>query len=515
MVNLYSKLLFQRGAELFENLSWGQLLIGSAAAVITTSVWAMHINLSYARKNEAPILWSWIPLMGSAFEFGKRPIEFMIEQSKRTKDIAGILVAGQRMFLIHDVRSYQAIFKADRNKLSFDEFTVQIKEATFGQSKAEAADHSRDNVARQQYHKFLLHDEEGNNLTTAMVLKLDKVFSALPKEESIVNFYDFMSRFAFKGSVAALFNEEMADVEGLYESFMDFDSKFGLSVAGIPLSLFPAALRGREACVDACAKAMPAAKGLIEARLKLYGTATESGIPASTMDDILRYQVAMMWASVANTMPGAYWTTYFILLDPVVKNAVQEELSQVFGPLSSTASRIPTVEQLQALKILDSCISEALRLMSGSLMMRQVMVDNFELTLSSGQSYKFRKGDKVGIFPTIAHYDNRLFENAEDFVYDRFVERSSAADGTNSVLSAKANSCFIPFGAGVTYCPGRKFARNEIKTVVYYLLRYFDTSFVDIQAARKKSRSYEPSRAGLGIFPPLDSGIEVTLKPMF
>lgn len=513
MTNLISKLASHIQADVISNMSWVQLLVGSSLALVATGIWAVHVNLSFARAGEAPVLWSWIPFMGSAFEFGNRPIEFMIEQSKKTKEIAGIVVAGQRMFMIHDINSYSALYKADRSKLSFDEFTVQIKENSFGQSKAEAADHTRDAAARAIYHKFLLQDEEGNKLTVAMVNKLDKIFAALPKEESVVNFHDFLCRFAFKGSVAALFTESMADIDGLYESFTDFDSKFGMSVAGIPLNLFSAALKGREVCVRACGDAMHEASGLIAERVKLYSASTESGVPPSSMDDIVRYQVAMLWASVANTMPGAYWTAYYILLDPVARNAVQEELTAVFGPVHETASRVPSVSQLQALKVLDSCISESLRLMSGSLMMRQVMVDGFELVLASGSTYRFRKGDKVGIFPTIAHYDERLFPDANRFQYDRFIERPVGADSTSG-LSAKASACFIPFGAGVTYCPGRKFARNEIKTLVCYLLRYFDTNFVDIQKARSSGRAYDGSRAGLGIFPPMNTGIDVTMKPV-
>ncbi|CAM9669544.1 unnamed protein product, partial [Ectocarpus fasciculatus] len=474
--------------------------LGSSVALLATGIWAVHLNLSHRRAKEAPVLWSWIPIFGSALEFGQRPIEFMIEQSKRTEEMSGILVAGQRMFFIHDTNSYNAIFKADKKKLSFDEFTIEIKEKSFGISKSESVDCSRDNPARALYNKFLLQDQEGAKLTTAMVDRLDKLISALPKEKKVVNFYDFVSRFAFQGSIAALFNEEMADIDGLYESFLRFDAKFGLSVAGIPLSLFPDAVKGREDCVQACAEAVQKAKGLIEARVKLYSTETAGGVPPSTFDDMVRYQVAMMWASVANTMPGAYWTLYFIMLDPAARAAVTSELFEVFGPVDPNTSRVPTTAQLLDLKTLDSCISEALRLMSGSLIMRQVMTNDLELTMSSGKTYKFRKGDRVGIFPTVAHYDENLFENPKDFKYDRFLERS----GSDAAGSSKANTCFLPFGAGATYCPGRKFARSEIKTIVYYLLRYFDTEFVDIEDARKSSRSYEPSRAGLGIFPPLN-----------
>jgi hypothetical protein len=44
--------------------------------------------------------------------------------------------------------------------------------------------------------------------------------------------------------------------------------------------------------------------------------------------------------------------------------------------------------------------------------------------------------------------------------------------------SVQASLCFIPFGGGATYCPGRKFARNEIKTMVAQLFVRFKVESV-------------------------------------
>lgn len=43
--------------------------------------------------------------------------------------------------------------------------------------------------------------------------------------------------------------------------------------------------------------------------------------------------------------------------------------------------------------------------------MRIVTSDNLQLTLPSGTSYVFRKGDRVGICPPITHYVSTLVEH--------------------------------------------------------------------------------------------------------
>ena len=150
--------------------------------------------------------------------------------------------------------------------------------------------------------------------------------------------------------------------------------------------------------------------------------------------------------------------------------------------------------------------------MSGSLIVRQVISDECSLTLNSGRTYKFRKGDKVAIFPTIGHYDSRIYSNPEEFIFNRFVNTPTTY--TLDGKSISAGQCFLPFGAGATWCPGRKFARNEIKTVIAYLFAKFDVSFKDVEAARRLKRNYDGSRAGIGIFPPSENNIELNLTPL-
>lgn len=158
--------------------------------------------------------------------------------------------------------------------------------------------------------------------------------------------------------------------------------------------------------------------------------------------------------------------------------------------------------------VLDSCISEALRLSTGSLIMREA-VEPCTLTLADGTTYNIRKGDNVGIFPPIIHRDERFFPNSEVFQYDRFLKMKDSVEIDG--VSVSTSQCFIPFGGGISYCPGRKFARNEIKTLAIHLLLKFKMSLSSSSLSKPVEVDY--SRAGLGIFQPKDCKLELILKP--
>jgi len=158
-----------------------------------------------------------------------------------------------------------------------------------------------------------------------------------------------------------------------------------------------------------------------------------------------------------------------------------------------------------------------------------------ELTLASGKKYSFRKGDKIGICPPLTHLDNEVFSNASSFLPERWLAGESEQEVADSSLgklpaetlskdgkSLSSSIAFLPFGGGPTYCPGRRFARNEVKTAMVYLLRRYNMEVLDQAGSVVTSGAgihsplfpgFDGGRCGLGIFPPLNScNVRVTKR---
>ena len=76
---------------------------------------------------------------------------------------------------------------------------------------------------------------------------------------------------------------------------------------------------------------------------------------------------------------------------------------------------------------------------------------------------------------------------SQAFVWDRFVGQP------------ELEKLVRPFGYGVSLCPGRTFARREIKTFVATALAKFEFRLADPSSPRPQ---FDASRSGLGIFPP-------------
>ena len=115
-----------------------------------------HLNLSIPRNGEAPIRWSWLPFLGWAIELGKRPIDFMQECAGIYDDIFGIVVGGNRMFIICDALSTTVVTKPVKD-LSLEEFQESVMKLFFGMSKDMFENKAMDgDVLRRQFSTYLL-----------------------------------------------------------------------------------------------------------------------------------------------------------------------------------------------------------------------------------------------------------------------------------------------------------------------------------------------------------------------
>eukprot|EP01089_Gocevia_fonbrunei_P007051 TRINITY_DN18071_c0_g1_i1.p1 TRINITY_DN18071_c0_g1~~TRINITY_DN18071_c0_g1_i1.p1 ORF type:complete len:338 (+),score=58.61 TRINITY_DN18071_c0_g1_i1:121-1134(+) len=296
--------------------------------------------------------------------------------------------------------------------------------------------------------------------------------------------YDFVYRCIFFSGSRALFGQDFFS-DTLMEHFKSFDSKFNLAVAGIPLSLL-GVLQHLNYIQDYMKPGntdyTKTAK-IIQARFEYL-----SNEISLSPKDTSTLQIAMLWASQANTIPAVFWTIFNVLSDSDCYSEIIKEINENLGE----STDISTLD-LDKLPKLDSAVSETLRLAASIMVIRKAL-EATEMDLMNGteeKKYKIRKGDFVCIIPEMIHYDSEIYENPQSFKWNRFLGGAKFFKKGKRVLNY-----LTAFGGGVSMCPGRYFAQNEIKYFVIGVLHS-----LDLEIAQGKP-DFDTSRSGLGILPP-------------
>jgi len=94
---------------------------------------------------------------------------------------------------------------------------------------------------------------------------------------------------------------------------------------------------------------------------------------------------------------------------------------------------------------------------------RKIIVDDFKL--GSDPRLVLPKGSGIAASPYLVHYDNNVYPNANEYVYNRFTGATDAATG-----SAK----YVTFGLPSHTCPGRYFAIQTVSIALNAILNKYD-----------------------------------------
>jgi cytochrome P450 len=69
----------------------------------------------------------------------------------------------------------------------------------------------------------------------------------------------------------------------------------------------------------------------------------------------------------------------------------------------------------------------------------------------------------------------------------------------------------MPFGGGESLCPGRHFAKNEIAQFIAGAMLAFEMR-LHPSCATSEAPKFDPTRVGLGIYPPEHDSVEMLLR---
>ncbi|KAK5860494.1 hypothetical protein PBY51_021967 [Eleginops maclovinus] len=467
------------------------------------------------RQGEPPLVSGWIPFLGKALEFGRDAQAFLQDLRRRHGDVFTVHLAGKYMTFIMDPLLYPSVVKQGR-QLDFHEFSDTVAPSTFGYPPVRQGFPGLSEQIARSYQ--LLQGEHLGPLTESMmgnlmlVLRQDHLGAGGGWRSG--SMYEFCNAVMFEATFLTIYGRPASGrrhqgMAAMREDFQRFDRMFPLLIAQVPIGLLGKTRAVRSKLIG---HLLPDRMSHWVVKSELIRTRSQVLEQYATLRDTDKgaHHFTILWASVGNTVPASFWVLYFLLSNPAalaaVRGEIQDVLRQSGGQFRPEEDLTLSREQLDNMILLESSISEGLRLSSASTNIR-VAQEDFSLRLGGERSAVVRKGDVIALYPQSMHMDPEIYEDPQSFRYDRFIQDGRVK--TDFYKSGQKLKYFLmPFGSGASMCPGRYFAVNEIKQFLSLLLLY-----LDLQLEPGQSQvSLDYSRAGLGILLPA-SDVRLRYRP--
>ncbi|XP_008492667.2 5-beta-cholestane-3-alpha,7-alpha-diol 12-alpha-hydroxylase [Calypte anna] len=499
-------------------MALGLILLCTLAASLLGGLYLLGV-FRRQRPHEPPLDKGFIPWLGYALDFRRDSSKFLKRMQRKHGDIFTVLLGGYYFTFVLDPFCFGAIVKEARSRLDFKTFAAKLVLQVFGYKATEGSQ----NVIHAASTKHLMGDGLVA-MTQSTMENFQKLmhFNLGSGEEKRVwqedSLFHFCYNIVFRAGYLALYGTEphqgasskekaneqdLIHSNQLFQEFRKYDHLFPrLAYAVLPPKDKLEAERLKRLFWSMLSVKKGRQKdnisGWIREQEQLLA---EKGVPEYMRD---RFMFMLLWASQGNTGPTAFWVLLYLMKHPEAMKAVKEEVDKVsrengqeMKPGSPPINI--TRDMLNQTPILDSALEETLRLVAAPVLVRAVLQD-VSLKMSSGTEYTLRRGDRVALFPHMSVQMNpEIHPEPHEFKYDRFIN----PDGTKKDFykNGKRLKYFnMPWGAGVSICPGRFFAAAEIKMFVFLMLSHYDLELVNRE---EEIPEIDSSRWGFGTMQPI------------
>ncbi|XP_061386315.1 probable cytochrome P450 28d1 [Musca vetustissima] len=128
---------------------------------------------------------------------------------------------------------------------------------------------------------------------------------------------------------------------------------------------------------------------------------------------------------------------------------------------------VVSFESLSEMPYLDACFNEAIRLFSPLSTNTKLCTEPYEFVNSDGSSFEMKKGEIVFLSYRSIHYDERYYQNPEEYIPERFLPENGG------VKKFREQGKYLGFGDGPRICLGMRFGATQAKAAIVEIIRNF------------------------------------------
>ncbi|KAI8074083.1 lanosterol 14-alpha demethylase [Gongronella butleri] len=452
-------------------------------------VFAIHILSQLiipANPKQPPNVFSWVPLLGNAVQFGMDPISFIKDCQKKYGDVFTFTMVGKRVTVCLGADGNQFVFNAKQNLSSAAEAYNHMTKFVFGEEVVYDAPHS---VFMEQK-KFIKAGLNSDCFRVHVPLIQQETLDFFSDKGATGEFdaYNTFAALIIRTAARCLMGKEIYNNldEKVADLYYDLDQGFkpiNFIFPNLPLPSY----RRR----DAAREKMKALYSSIIQRRRESNDMDNNDLLQALMDatykdgthipdhHVAGMLIAVLFGGQHTSATTSAWTLLELAAQPELVKALRAEQIEKFGSLNADI----TFDALKDMPLLDATIRETLRLHPPIFqMMRKVVADKI---VFEKYNLEIPKGNHLCAAPGVTQIDETYFNEPLKYNPYRWLEKSDPVnqmeqgDDANidygfGAVGISSRSPFLPFGAGRHRCIGEQFGYLQLKTIVSTFIRTFD-----------------------------------------
>lgn len=472
-------------------------------------------------RNLPPVVFHYVPIIGSAVYYGMDPYKFFFECRAKYGDVFTFVLLGRRITVALGPKGSNLVFNAKHQQVTAEDAYTHLTTPVFGKEVV----YDVPNAVFMEQKKFVKVALSIDNFRVYVpqivdelteYMRTDPRFAPFQKGQSTfsVDIFQAMSEVIILTASRTLQGKEVR--EGLDKSFAqlyhDLDSGFTPINFVIPNLPLPSNFKR-----DRAQKKMSRFYQDIVAKRRAAGHSgvsdEEHDMIAALMEqkykngrelsgvEIAHMMIALLMSGQHTSSATGSWALLRLASRPEIIEELWREQVSVYGESDGKLRELDYETQKTSVPLLDAVVKETLRLHPPiHSIMRYVKADlAVPATLAAPSSaradasYVIPRGHYIMAAPGVSQVDPALWKSAESFDPHRWLDSATAAAMQDSgeeqadfgfgMISTGANSPYLPFGAGRHRCIGEQFAYLQIGVIIATFVRAFkwelETKFPD------------------------------------
>ncbi|KAF2084258.1 lanosterol 14-alpha-demethylase [Saccharata proteae CBS 121410] len=468
-------------------------LVGLFVLCIVLNVLA---QLIFRNPKEPPVVFHWIPFIGSTVTYGMDPYGFFFSNREKHGDVFTFILLGKKTTVCLGTKGNDFILNGKLKDVNAEEVYSPLTTPVFGKGVVYDCPNSK-LMEQKKFVKFGLTSEALRSYVDLITGEVHDYIKRTPTFKGQGGTFDVprvMAEVTIFTASRSLQGKEVRD--RFDSSFADLYHDLDMGFTPINFMLPWAPLPHNKRRDMAHNKMVEVYSEIIQARREgkvkkesedmiwnLMGSTYKNGTPLPDRE-IACILIALLMAGQHSSSSTISWILLRLASRPDIAEQLYEEQKNVLG-----ADLPPlTHEAIQKLPFHAQVVKETLRIHAPIHSIMRKVKSPLTITSSNGKTYNIPTSHVLLASPGVTATAPEYFPNPEVWEPHRWDGDAMASASTKEeeqidygygMVSKGTNSPYLPFGAGRHRCIGEQFAYVQLQTILANMVREFKFRNVD------------------------------------